>query len=95
MLSNQKILYKLLSGAMIFLCLTGCATVYNPATGKQEIIFIPTATESVIGRKMSAQIAKDKKFVEDDQEIERLITIGKKIAAVSDRQDLEYRFYAI
>ena len=92
---NKRRLYEFLSGAVIFLCLTGCATVYNPATGKQEIIFIPTATESVIGRKMSAQIAKDKKFIEDDQEIERLTTIGKKIAAVSDRQDLEYRFYII
>jgi len=81
--------------ALIITFLCGCATIYNPATGKKEIIFIPTSTEQTIGRQTAAQIAKEFKFVKDPIALRRIREIGKKIAAVSDRKDLQYSFYVI
>ena len=73
----------------------GCATAYNPATGRNEAIFINTSSEVAIGNSAASQIAQKYKISEDKKVIERLEAIGKKIAATSDRQDLEYKFYVI
>jgi len=73
----------------------GCATVYNPATGRDEIIFINTNSETAIGQSAASQIAEKYKFNEDQGKLERLNRIGKAIATVSDRQDIEYQFYLV
>lgn len=73
----------------------GCATVYNPATGKKEAIFISTEAENAIGKQTAAIIATQYKFSNDKEAIKRLLDIGAKIAAFSDRQDLKYEFHLI
>jgi predicted Zn-dependent protease len=74
---------------------SGCATIYNPATGRNEAIFINTASEVAIGNSAASQIATRYKISSDQEDIKRLEDIGAMIAAVSDRQDLDYRFYII
>jgi len=74
------------------LFLTGCATVYNPATGAKEYIMIGTAQEVSIGNQVAAEIEAKYKLSQDTALIERVNAIGRKIAAVSDRQDLKYYF---
>ena len=84
--------------ALLFLliaCCSGCATTYNPATGRDEAIFINTASEVAIGNSAASQIAQKYKISQDEYAIERLERIGKRVAAASDRQDLEYTFYLI
>lgn len=75
--------------------LSGCATVYNPATGRNEVILINTASELAIGESAASQIAQKYKLSSDKQAVERFEKIGESVAAVSDRQDLDYKFYII
>ncbi len=75
--------------------LDGCATMYNPATQKEELIFIDTSSEVFLGRNMDYRITQSYYIVKDIQINERVNVIGKKIARVSDRQDLIYHFRVI
>ncbi|MFA5039380.1 MAG: M48 family metallopeptidase [Candidatus Omnitrophota bacterium] len=73
--------------------MTGCSTVYNPATGRQEHIFIDSAQEVQIGRSMDRQvIATQYQPWNDPVEQRRLNVLGQKLVRVSDRQDIVYRF---
>jgi len=78
-----------------YLMLSGCATTYNPATGQEEFIFISTATEVSMGNMLAGKISKQFEFSEDTQKIDRLKGVGEKLASVSDRKDLKYRFTVI
>lgn len=80
--------------AIVF-CLWGCATIYNPATGQEEFIFITTPTEVSIGNMLAERIAQEYKISNDSRKTERVREIGDKIAAVSDRKDLKYQFFVI
>ncbi|MDD5561272.1 MAG: M48 family metallopeptidase [Candidatus Omnitrophica bacterium] len=83
-------------GRIILLCglsiLSGCTTIYNPATGQRETIFIDTKTEVSLGLDMAKEISSQMKMVDDPKMRERLEKIAKRIAAVSDRQDIDYHF---
>jgi len=77
----------------VLICvLSGCATIYNPATGQKETVFVTTADERAIGANMAPQIEKKFKVDEDSFIQTRIRTIGNTIAKVSDRQDLPYYF---
>ncbi|MBU1148212.1 MAG: M48 family metalloprotease, partial [Candidatus Omnitrophica bacterium] len=78
-----------------FLIFSGCATIYNPATGQKEFIFITTPTEVSIGKAVSAKVASQYKISNDSEKNNRVREIGRKIAEVSDRKDLVYNFYVI
>jgi len=80
---------------VFLLVLSGCATTYNPATGRNEVIFINSASETVIGKGAAAQIAEKYKLIEKGDDLDRLNNIGDRVASVSDRDDIEYRFYLI
>lgn len=77
--------------SIVFL-LSGCVTVYNPATQRQETLLIDTKHEIALGRKMNAGLEHQLKIVEDPQMQSRLDYIGSRIAGVSDRQDIPYSF---
>jgi len=80
----------------ILLLLTcGCATVYNPATQRQEVVFIDTKSEVALGKMINGGVTKDHKLSKDPQFNQRVKAIGEKIAAVCDRKDLQYEFYVI
>lgn len=80
----------------IYLCfcfvfiLGGCATVYNPATGRKEMILIGTQQEASLGRDMDVQLRRELEISQDRQLLKRLDRIFSKVAAASDRQDLQY-----
>ncbi len=88
-------LLKFLPLITLVIALSGCATTYNPATGRNEVIFINSASETVIGKNAAAQIAEKYKIIESGKDLDRLNGIGNRIAAVSDRDDIEYKFYII
>ena len=71
----------------------GCATVYNPATGRQEVILIDSAQEVQIGRSMASEvITAQYEPWNNTVEQRRLNELGNRIVAVSDRRDIIYRF---
>ncbi|MDP8265748.1 MAG: M48 family metalloprotease [Candidatus Aceula meridiana] len=76
---------------------TGCATLgtYNSATERNEIVFLSTSSEVSIGNDLQEKISSEYPLSKDIQKIQRLEGIGRRLAAVSDRQDYEYKFYLV
>ncbi|MFA4991480.1 MAG: M48 family metallopeptidase [Candidatus Omnitrophota bacterium] len=79
--------------AGVLLC--GCATIYNPATERQEFIFITTPMEVALGNNVAMSVAKEYKFIKTPEVTDRVSKLGEKIAKVSDRQDLKYHFAVV
>ncbi len=74
------------------LALVGCATVYNPATGKKEAVIIDTEEEINIGKNVALEVLKQDKLIDNLKLRGYVQGVGSKIARVSDRQDLQYSF---
>lgn len=45
------------------LIISGCVTIYNPATQRQESLLIDTKQEVALGRQMDSQVEKDYKIL--------------------------------
>lgn len=88
----RRILQSLcwLAGALLLLTLTGCAQ--NPVTGNQDFVLLGVDSEIAIGR------ANHPKIIEqygryDDESIQAYVqSVGDKLASVSHRPELLYRF---
>lgn len=76
--------------------LSGCATVYNPATARQDkvsVLMSPYA-ESILGGYYYAQMRSS--YHGKMREDSRLTAIGQRLVAVSDRpSDFKYRFLVV
>jgi len=79
------------------LFLSGCASLgtYNPATGRNEFIFISTKEEIALGQNVHQQILEQFQLSDETEPLKRLQLIGQDLARVSDRQDYAYHFYLI
>ena len=75
----------------------GCASLseYNPATGRQEFIIIPTDTEVSMGKSIHQQIVSEFGISPKKDEFNKIKLIGQRLARISDRQDYEYNFYLL
>ncbi len=71
--------------------LAGCST--NPVTGKREILLMSAEQEKALGAQAAEQIERDIGLVDDPELTAYIRAIGERMAAVSPRQDVEYRFY--
>lgn len=84
---------------LIILCalVSGCASLgtYNPATGKNEFIYISTPAELNMGKDIHASLREKYRFSDDPKYTDRLARVGEDIAMISDRQDVAYQFLAI
>jgi len=77
------------------LSISGCATTYNSATEKKEVIFITTPMEVALGKNAAMQVSQQYAFVKDPQQVNKVTEIGEKLAKVSDRTDLKYHFAVV
>lgn len=80
---------------IICVLLSGCATIYNPATQRNEFILIGTANEVSLGKSISNQVNSENKISKNLFLNSRLDRIGQKVAASSDRNDLKYQFFVV
>lgn len=80
---------------VLILVLSGCATVYNPATGRYEAQFVDTSQEVSVGANIARQIEQRYGVLDDPALNGRLNFIGQRLAAVSDRKDLVHHFKII
>lgn len=92
---KQKLLAVTITGMILILTLSGCSTLYNPATGRNEFIMINSQTEVGLGRSVIDDFTKEHPLVRDQKMQERVLSVGRKVAFVSDRKDIEYNFYVI
>ena len=74
------------------LFLSGCTTFYNPATGRNEMIFLNSASEVSIGRGVVTDYASKHPLSNDQQLRARVQNVGSRLAAVSERKDIEYHY---
>ena len=74
---------------------SGCATVYNPATGREESVWIDTPQEVSIGRSMVASVEKRFRPYSNLLVQARVNAIGQQVARFSDRKDIRYHFKVI
>jgi len=79
----------------VLLILSGCATLYNPATGRKEMIFLNSASEVSIGESVIPEFTSKHPVSNDPVLTERLRRVGDRLAGASDRQDILYKFYVL
>jgi len=72
--------------------LSGCSTEYNIVTGEEEAYYYSTDKEVQMGRAIAKAVEKEYKLVDDPLIQKRVEDVGKKIAAVSDRKEIDYTF---
>jgi len=89
----MKIIRCVLASCIILL--SGCVTEYNLATKQEEWIYYSSDQEVNMGRAIAKQVAKEYKPIDDPLVQKRVEDVGKKIAAVCDRKEIDYNFYAI
>jgi len=75
--------------------LSGCSTEYNLATRQEEKYYYSTDSEVQMGRAINIRVGKELKFSDDPLSKKRVEDIGKKIAAVSDRKEIDYYFQVL
>jgi len=75
--------------------LSGCSTEYNIVTGQQESYYYSTDKEVQMGQSISKQVENEYRGADDPLMQKRVEDIGKKIAAVSDRKDIDYHFMVL
>ncbi|MDX1573739.1 MAG: M48 family metalloprotease [Methylophaga sp.] len=78
------------AGALLFLGLISCAQ--NPVTGEQDFVMFSEDKELALGREYHPQIIKEYGRYEDEALQAYVQSIGERVAAVSHRKDLVYRF---
>jgi predicted Zn-dependent protease len=76
----------------VFLITTGCATVYNPITQRQEYTLIDTSTEKSLGTSVSSQIESKYRLVNNPEILSRVRKIGNSVASYSGRHNIHYKF---
>ncbi|MFA5092883.1 MAG: Maf family nucleotide pyrophosphatase [Candidatus Omnitrophota bacterium] len=75
--------------------INGCSTEYNLVTKQEEKYYYSTDKEVSMGQSIDRQVQKQLKFTNDPLEKKRVEDIGKKIAAVSDRKEIDYYFQVL
>ncbi len=80
--------------ALAAACLVlSCTT--NPVSKKTELILLSTEKEEQIGREAAKQVEQFMGLVQSPELVEYVRAIGERLARVSPRQDVTYRFYVV
>lgn len=87
----KRIALALLTAA---LTLTACAT--NPVSKQSQFVLMSEKDEMALGAQAAAQVAKDMPLLpQTDPLVVYVNKVGQRVAAVSDRPDLFYRFHVV
>ncbi|MBB6522390.1 M48 family metalloprotease [Pseudoteredinibacter isoporae] len=73
--------------------LSSCSV--NPATGSADVVFSSEASEIKKGREAHEKILESTPLYQDEKLNAYVNGIGQKLAAVSDRPDIEYQFFIV
>jgi predicted Zn-dependent protease len=85
-----------LLAVLLALSATRCVrSNYNLATQQEEYTITSTQKEINMGRVLARHVHKELEMVEDDTVQTRVRTIGRRVAAVCDRQELLYEFHVV
>jgi len=88
-------LLELLALAALALLGPACTTAVNPATGRREVVLMSAEDERRIDEEASRQIEATLGLVRDPELVAYVSQVGQELAALSPRQDVEYRFQVV
>jgi len=78
----------------VFLTLSACAT--NPVSKKQDFVLMSEKQELALGQRFAAEVKKQMPLMPaDDPLVKYVDKVGQRVAAVSDRPELFYRFNVV
>lgn len=84
------------AGCLVALFAAGCvSSSYNLATGHEDFTMTSTTREVDLGRRLARQVEAKLPLAADEAMQERVRSIGQRIVAVCDRQELVYSFGVI
>lgn len=86
------LLTLILAAGHWILFLAGCSTSYNVGTQQQESLIIGTDREIRMGESVAKALEEEYELSRDPELLARLDRLGQRVADVSDRKDLIYRF---
>lgn len=78
------------TAVLVAAALVACAT--NPVTGRREFTLMSPAQEVAIGRQLDAEVRREMGVYQDAALQQYVDSIGQRLAKVSHRPDLEWRF---
>jgi predicted Zn-dependent protease len=84
---------RFVSYSLALIVTAGCAT--NPATGKKEISLVGEGQEVAMGREAAEQVRTQIGLYSDERLDTYVAGIGRRLAAVSERPDLEWSFKVV
>jgi predicted Zn-dependent protease len=79
--------------ALALLALLGCTV--NPATGQREIVLMSAQEEARAGAEAAKQVEQEMGLVRDAALAAYVQAVGSRLAALSPRRDVEYRFHVV
>lgn len=80
---------------VIGLIAAGCTSSFNLATERLDYTMISASKEAAMGEKIARQVEKALPLLADVEKQERVRSIGKRLAAFSERQELVYSFAVV
>lgn len=82
---------------LIACCVTGLlgSCSVNPVTGERELSLISEDQEIAMGREASGQVAQQIGLVDDPQLQEYVSNVGQRLAAASERPELDWEFKVV
>lgn len=82
--------------SLLLAALPGCVrSQFSLATHQQEYTFTSTEKEVAMGRRIARHVMEEVTLVADEPLQERVRSIGQRLAAVCDRQELVYTFAVV
>lgn len=78
---------------LLVVLVAGCATV--PITGRKSFNLIPESQAIALGNDAYQEVLSSSKVVRSGRDYERVVEIGRRIAAVSDRPNYDWQFTLI
>lgn len=79
---------------LMLLSLAGCAT--NPVSGNKDFVMLSEKQELALGEQAAAEIAKEMIILPKSDPLAQYVDrIGQRLAVVSDRKNLFYRFHVV
>ena len=73
----------------------GCGCARNPVSGKQEFVLMSEQQEIALGQQTHAELLQQYPLTEDVALQQYVKSIGARLAKVSHRKNLVYRFYVV
>ena len=87
------VLFSIPIGLLAATLLVGCQSA--PVTQRRQLLMMSSQRENEMGLTAYREVLKDEPLTKDEQMVEMVRRVGKRIAAVADRPDFDWEFNVI